>query len=145
MSKLAGQTIKIGVTQTEGGLQGVIVDGGKRYTAPGNTERDALLAVCRVWVESQRSVDDSEKVSHVVDVLGVQVSQARVLAVLMSSYGKTVPQDVLSQRVRDMSGDYPSLYSMKTSITRLRRALREHDEPHEIVAVSGLGWRIQPK
>jgi DNA-binding response OmpR family regulator len=88
---------------------------------------------------------DGQKIAAIVDGFGLTISPARVLVVLIDSAGRTVDIETLAQRIRDMSGDYPSLDAIKSAVTRVRRRLRDIKSGGHIVTVYGVGYRLEQK
>lgn len=83
-------------------------------------------------------MSDIQRVADLIDAYPrLQRQPAQVLLVLLEAKGRIVTQERFVERIRDLSGDYPTLDSIKTALKRARRVTGLEIEP-----IYGVGWRL---
>lgn len=84
---------------------------------------------------------DEARVAKLLDAIpALTRGQARVLMVLLDRRCRIVPQTAMCEAVFDLSSDFPSLDSVRTSIKLIRRKVAHL--PLVISTIYGIGWRL---
>lgn len=88
-------------------------------------------------------MDDADALAGLRDALGDGTAQPlRLFLALWRSRGRTLAYTQIADRLRDLSGEYPDMWAIRSALKRIRPLLRAADWPVEIKTARGIGLRL---